>query len=787
MKVKQKTKKAMLNNNFNVETIVNKYRNFVKKNSWWPKDEWDYDAFDDKTVDSEIQLLTRLSHDHKDGASVYQKALDDEFLKYFRKDAISKEEYRFLLENYLEAVNFIFSCYKDWAVKSSRYWSSVPDWAEDFMIRNGVKDNDTVMIYEPGINGHSYPKCHYVMYTEEDNVAKALMFLKYSAIGATVRFTQDPAEDEKLMDKVDFIVCPFSARNLEEVPQMFKKANDKCKFLIFLGYKLCEALWLGSCEKKSALHFNINSVLYIKNAPSSRLLDQRFAITMQKGDVSKVDMGIANISNDNIQIIEAGSIPQERLHSGSMHPAYYLSVRPGDVPLSSFLSIVKGSQIQSEEIINKFLRKYGEDGAEHFDELEDRLKSESPIQIGMPMLLTKDLSAEFASASISSNSLSVFSKNDKKGEFYLVKEPCIALCSTGNQLVAGYIKEVPENGIAVTKNIVCLNPKQELTLETGTALLLTDSIRNEIEALGVGNDPISWSTDLLDMVMIPDLKDIMPSLNKVLTDTVAKQQAEIKSQYEAYQKTIHMRKHALSQNVSSLSSVFNTLDTWRNKNYGVINDADVISRVSGTTVGEAFENIKNQIRDIREKVSKIAEPTKSFGEPEEIEPESFVEDFIKANKQNWLNFKSRAVWEEDEEWEWMGGNKKESNSLYFSRKALTHILNNIVANACSHGFTDPSRSDYELCFSWKDEGLDLALEVSNNGTPIPEGLDDDLLKTYGFSTKLNHAGHNGAGCAEIEELMRKYGGRFEIKSTPKGKYTVIYILTFKRVSHFEAI
>ena len=785
MKVKQKTKKAMLNNNFNVETIVNKYRNFVKENSWWPKDEWDLDGFDTKTVASEQQLLSRLSHDNKEVASPYQSALE-EILSYFRKDAITEDEYSFLLENYRETVNYIFSSFKNWAVHSSGYMSELSSWTGDFMERNGVKESDTVLLYEPGANDFAFPKCHYVVYTEENDADKALIYIKLTAIGATVEFTDNPAEDDKLMSKVNFIVCTFDVQSVRKVLPMFIKSNDSCKFLIHVGYEACHILWCDSFKKEPALGLRFKSVLYVKNAFASRLRSQRLAITLQKTDSSHVDMGIAHISNGKIQIEENKAIPKEYLHVGSMLPKYYLSTHPGTVSLSNYLDIVKGSQVQSEATIDRYLRKYKDGNViEHTDELEDSLKSESPIKTGLPMLLTKDLSSEFADASVGQETLSAFSEEDKKEEFYLVKEPCIALCSTGNLLVAGYIKSVPESGMAVTKNIVCLSPKQELTLETGTALLLTDSISKEIEALGDGDGPISWSEDLLEMVLVPDLKKIMPSLNKLLTDTVTKQQAEIKSQYEAYQKTIHMRKHALSQNVSSLSSVFNALDAWRKRNDGAINDTDVISRVSGTTVGNAFENIKEQINDILEKVSKIAEPAKSFGKAEEIEPESFIEDFIKANKQNWLNFKPRALWEEDDEREVLGlHNEKELNSLYFSRDALTHILHNIVANACAHGFTDPSRTDYELCFNWSYGGFDLKLKISNNGTPIPEDVDKDLLKTYGFSTKLNHDGHNGAGCAEIEELMHKYGGSFEIESTPKG---VTYILTFKRVSHYFAI
>jgi len=286
MKVKQKTKKAMLNNNFNVETIVNKYRNFVKENSWWPKDEWDLDGFDTKTVASEQQLLSRLSHDNKEVASPYQSALE-EILSYFRKDAITEDEYSFLLENYRETVNYIFSSYKNWAVHSSGYMSELSSWTGDFMERNGVKESDTVLLYEPGANDFAFPKCHYVVYTEENDADKALIYIKLTAIGATVEFTDNPAEDDKLMSKVNFIVCTFDVQSVRKVLPMFIKSNDSCKFLIHVGYEACHILWCDSFKKEPALGLRFKSVLYVKNAFASRLRSQRLAITLQKTDNSR--------------------------------------------------------------------------------------------------------------------------------------------------------------------------------------------------------------------------------------------------------------------------------------------------------------------------------------------------------------------------------------------------------------------------------------------------------------------------------------------------------------------
>ena len=50
---------------------------------------------------------------------------------------------------------------------------------------------------------------------------------------------------------------------------------------------------------------------------------------------------------------------------------------------------------------------------------------------------------------------------------------------------------------------------------------------------------------------------------------------------------------------------------------------------------------------------------------------------------------------------------------------------------------------------------------------------------YGVSTALHKDGHNGIGCNEIDDIMRRYGGKVELLSTPNEEFTVKYILTFR--------
>ena len=76
----------------------------------------------------------------------------------------------------------------------------------------------------------------------------------------------------------------------------------------------------------------------------------------------------------------------------------------------------------------------------------------------------------------------------------------------------------------------------------------------------------------------------------------------------------------------------------------------------------------------------------------------------------------------------------------------------------------------------------MKLVIENNGKPISDEVNTADILEYGFSTSLNSNGHNGIGCSEIATIMQDYDGEVSVVSTPYEKYTVKYILTFKRTN-----
>ena len=222
----------------------------------------------------------------------------------------------------------------------------------------------------------------------------------------------------------------------------------------------------------------------------------------------------------------------------------------------------------------------------------------------------------------------------------------------------------------------------------------------------------------------------------------------------------------------------------------MISNDDFISRIRKTTVGEVFDGISQKLNDMMPALDHIADIDYSFGLSEWIDQEAFINDYITKNENGWLNFMPIKDWIpgentlrtdiKDPKTNRIINKKGEPiDMLFFPKRALEKVLDNIVANAMAHGFTDTNRNDYHLKFSWEKNDFSLIIKVENNGTPIPTDRDTASLLKYGVSSSLHHDCHNGIGCHEIDDIMQRYEGSVRIVSTPDEEFTVKYVLTFQ--------
>jgi signal transduction histidine kinase len=100
--------------------------------------------------------------------------------------------------------------------------------------------------------------------------------------------------------------------------------------------------------------------------------------------------------------------------------------------------------------------------------------------------------------------------------------------------------------------------------------------------------------------------------------------------------------------------------------------------------------------------------------------------------------------------------------LFVSPKNLQRLVSNIIDNARKHGFTDHNRKDYEvkINMSIDAEKKMFLIDFSNNGTPLPEGMDK---MRYGIKgEKAGITGGTGIGGSYVKKFVEHYGGDYDI-------------------------
>ncbi|MCQ2349277.1 MAG: N-6 DNA methylase [Paludibacteraceae bacterium] len=461
----------------------------------------------------------------------------------------------------------------------------------------------------------------------------------------------------------------------------------------------------------------------------------------------------------------------------------------------------------------------------------------------MPAVTIKNLTTSFKYANISVADLSPVYDSGKKEDFAVVTTPCVFMCSNGEKLLVGYLSEVPLTGVAVSSRICCFKVVST-NVASATLLLLEDYVVKQIIAMSVGKLMRKFDNNLLGKIKVIPLyhEDInwklefeailqqqveaavprsgsqssgeilnAPSdtfkfslevfkqatlqqherMQKKLYETIEQQKQEGVIQYENYRKSVRLRKHALTQSLSSFGSMFNALMNCRRRQSGFLDDSDRLSEINDLTVADAFAYLESRLKSIQVKLAAISDVEEDFGKPEYIEPIEFINSYIQSNKAGWLGFSALTGWENfitnrspiDFHKSGFVLRKGEPiNTFYFPKRALTRIFDNIIANAVAHGFNNPLNKDYKVKFSWEATGMDMVLTIENNGKSIPDGVDTSNILEYGFSTSLNINGHNGIGCSEIVSIMKEYDGDVKIISSPNEDYTVKYVLTFKRTN-----
>ena len=791
-----------VNNNFTVEALVAKYRNFVDEHCPKSCESDGVHKFDMPYNDeAEEQLLATL-YKRVAGENADQAILEalSKYVADFYVDALKETELVFLANHFSEVSESIFDClYHNLRTTLDFSLEKPSKVAYDTLTTAKIGTGKTIFIANSGFGDIAmlFPGCTIKGYSSEEEICKnkvwALGQIRLFAAGIKSEIKQYSKDTENSQYMADIDIAIFGATENSsciKAEMLFTFMPQNSESMLFMNKREAVDLSLANFTTKLAKDKQIYSIVSLKETEETqaRSTEKRIFLHVNKAVNSSICIKNAVTGKET-------KISPDLLNPEILWPSYYLTAKPKEgMSLSEIVSFQDLKPKNKEDIVFKKTRFNDEKECIEWI-LSD--KEKNILVVAPTNLSTRYEDAKLCKENLHPAGTPLFEK--QLGLLSNIMQPCVLLFGRKDKLVAGYIKDLPSEGIVAYWLFACLVPKEGIDVRYVAALLLTPEVRNQIISICEGEVDAQLFPLIMDKIIVPNHTDLERAtfLSEANYNAFESSRKELEQEHESYIKAVRMRKHALTQSASAIEATFYALNAYRERQNGTISDNERISHIKQTTVKDAFEYLSMATKDLLVKLDHIADVEYTFTKPEWINPEEFVESYIQNHENGWVNFKPVVKWAKghnlaDKDLTDLSGetilHKGEPiYTMMFPRDALKQILDNIVSNAISHGFIDKSYHNYQLRFSWETDGTALKMCVENNGAPIPSDRSTSSLLEYGVSTSLNSNGHHGIGCNEIDSIMRKYDGKIELVSSPDDEFRVKYILTFNRTNILKTL
>lgn len=761
-----------------VEAIVAKYENLASETEAVKKTQSEFTEFfipeDFQRLDFVEQLvghIYQLSAGKQASAHIVQAY--KEYTCYYISGLISATEESFLVDNFDVLLDYAFEHLSTYSIgfdfEEPKEWSSlVPYLLENRKGKIFIPNSD---------NGREFVGLVQWDLVVASGFANAAM--RAYACGQHIELYKGSESEETLWSNL--ADCVFDAVLVEKSSFCEWSTEDvfvACNRIIKNGGDIL------FCVSKKAVLSGETAFLH-QYVMEQKMLQE--VIQLPSGNIL---FHFVKKSHDTIVMCDATSLAQKTDEKVVDVAAFQKEVKMANMPEreeSPIMRRLSYEKLRTDILLPSFYLRFPENGTPISEIVEAAI---API---LSDECTKDkhvvtvnsLSKVFSKSEFNVNELPLL-RTDRIRRCYCVNGPAVIVAVSDKELAVGYTTD--DTTFLVPKNLYVLKPTAHVDVRFLASQILDSSVQKQLVSLvyGKGHGATladSWSN--LVRIEIPSIEQQQKLVQDMVLKDFVLQEQYVEMREKGFRHSIRLRKHALSQNISAFDSLFCSLAHCMQEHNGRLKSNDLLSPVSTMTVGETMEIMRSRLRTICERVALLTDE-QDWGKCELIEPQQFVEKYEREHHDSKFMFKH--LWDEfetncfakdvlDKKTGKLLFHKGESmNVAWFPKRALQQVFDNIVANACAHGFTDANRKDYVIQTSWTTDGLNLLIEMANNGTPMPSGINPDLVLEYGYSSALNQNGHGGIGGGEIAEVMRKYGGDVKIISTPEKKFTVTYVL-----------
>ena len=412
-----------------------------------------------------------------------------------------------------------------------------------------------------------------------------------------------------------------------------------------------------------------------------------------------------------------------------------------------------------------------------------------------PLIGMKELSFSYLNCDINREEL----PSSKKVEYQVLTVDCLLIGFIGGKFKVGRLHGVSQEAPVFLRHeiipvrVTSANITEDFLLRS----IMSEPVQKQAQmmASGVAISRIN-KQDLLSIVInVPKSKEQQEALIKEDTrSSLTEADKKIIQSYEDFRKDMHMKKHAIGQTIFNLNNWWKVLQRARKEGNGVVDDETVIGRAEKVAVKDIYVNIQQTIEQLQQQISKFDRGNGLV--TKNISLTRFIEDYISNHQSPIFHYDYDAASHHHtpssliepvfDKKPHVAGIKIRKGmedltieNAVFAPEALTIIFDNIVSNACSHGFSgrenEPQGNIIRIELTM--DGTDFVISISNNGKPVAENVTEDYVFTYNKSTQ-NGKNHYGIGGYEVKRLMQEFDGDAEFISQPDNPFPVTYRLIF---------
>ena len=447
-------------------------------------------------------------------------------------------------------------------------------------------------------------------------------------------------------------------------------------------------------------------------------------------------------------------------------------------------------------------------------EIVPKERFEAPVE-GYKFIDMKQLSSNYLNCTVDNNSLG-FSKSSnalsamtriRKSARYTHKisdNQSLLFAYHAGKVYVGRLTGLDNSTVvAISNNILPFKLKTAIvTEEFLLRSLLSNTVLKQIEMLSGSTHDQTRAKDFLSIkIIVPSIEEQNRLCREDTRISLTEADKKLLESIEDYRRDVNMKKHAIGQTIAHFNNWWKILLRARKAGNGVLRDTDIVGVSSEYEVSAVFENLQNIMNKLQMQISRF---DRSNGlEITHFALTEFIEQFISLHISPRFRYIYDAtthratqdipVIDVDEEIETATVHNDEYavkdgdpiEYVDFAPDALSMVFDNIISNACSHGFIDMEPDRCFIKFEISTEGTDHIILVSNNGKPITDKIAQDEIYLYGRTTDPKT--HSGIGVYEIRQLMRKYNGDVRVVSTPSEEFTVTYQLIFHNTNILYSI